>query len=131
MASEIEKSGGFIATDGAYRYWLQCRLSDTAGKPGSCLFLMLNPSTGNSEERESRHVTRENCKAFAKQRGYGTLWTCNLYAYPCRKPRDLAGVTDPVGPRNNEYIREAVRSADMVVCAWGGSGRGPLGEKIH
>ena len=130
MASEIEKSGGFIITEGAYRYWLQCRLSDTAGKPGACLFLMLNPSTGNSEERESRHVTRENCKAFAKRRGYGTLWTCNLYAYPCRRPRELADVEDPVGPRNDEYIRKAVRRADMVVCAWGGSGWGPLGEKF-
>ena len=130
MASEIENDHSCVITEGAYRYWLQCRLSDNAGKPGACLFLMLNPSTGNSEERESRHVTRENCKAFARRRGYGTLWTCNLYAYPCREARDLASVGDPVGPRNDEYIREAVRRADMVVCAWGGSGRGPLRNKF-
>ena len=130
MASEIENNGSFVIIEGEYRYRLRWQLSGTASKPGACLFLMLNPSTSNSEKRESRHVTRENCKAFAKRRGYGVLWACNLYAYPCRKPRELAGVTDPVGPRNDDYIRKAVRRADMVVCAWGGSGRGPLGEKF-
>ena len=130
MASEIENNGSFVIIEGEYRYRLRWQLSGTAGKPGACLFLMLNPSTSNSEKRESRHVTRENCKAFAKRRGYGMVLACNLYAYPCRKPRGLAGVADPVGPRNDDYIRKAVRHADMVVCAWGGSGRGPLGEKF-
>ena len=86
MASEIENNGSFVIAEGEYRYRLRWQLAGAAGKPGACLFLMLNPSTSNSEERESRHVTRENCKAFAKRRGYGTQWACNLYAYPCRKP---------------------------------------------
>ena len=130
MVLKVEKEDGFVITEGDYRYWLECKLSDAASKLGACLFLMLNPSTSYSEDRKSRHVTRENCKAFAKRRGYGTLWTCNLYAYPCREAWDLADAKDPVGPNNDAYIREAVRRADMVVCAWGGSGWGPLGDKF-
>ena len=64
--------------DGHYRYWLEAKLADGNGV---CLFLMLNPATENADqERKRSHRTRKKCEKFSRRWGYGTLWTCNLFA---------------------------------------------------
>ena len=113
-----------VSPDGKYRYRLEIELSDAASV---CLFLMLNPSTRDERTRTGYHLTRERCKALARVRGCGTLVTCNLFAYRCSRPRELRETDDPVGqPENDRHIRAAVRQADMIVCAWGDSGRRAL-----
>ena len=59
-----------------YRYLLQVTLPNPTGR-GTCLFLMLNPSTAN-ESKLDPTVTR--CKGFAQRWAYRTLWVCNLFA---------------------------------------------------
>ena len=99
-----------------YRYLLKVPLS---GGAGVCLFLMLNP--GSRDEDRKRHPTRERCEGFAREWGYGELWTCNLFALRSPKPSALRDSTDPVGPDNDRHILRAARRACIIVCAWGGS----------
>lgn len=88
---------------------------------------MLNPGTRDERTQTGYHLTRERCKAPARARDCGTLVTCNLFAYRCSRPRELRETDNPVGPpENDRHIRAAIRQADMIVCAWGDSGRRAL-----
>ena len=83
-----EKVGTFhmnmiCSHDGKYRYWKEVELSD---RYGVCLFLMLNPAT-EDESVQRHHRTLEKCKKFVRQWGYGTLWTCNLFALRSPDPK--------------------------------------------
>jgi hypothetical protein len=104
--------------DGKYRYWKEVELSDDYGV---CLFLMLNPAT-EEESVHNSHRTLEKCKKFARQWGYGTLWTCNLFALRSPDPKKLKRSPDPVGPDNDSYILKYARQANKIVCAWGNHG---------
>ena len=127
---EITENDGWrilVDQDCRYRYRLARTVSNGALVG---LFVMLNPSTRNHEERKTPYVTRKKCEAFARIRGWGTSRICNLFAWPSRKPWGLRCVDDPIGPDNDRYIREAVREAGMTVCAWGGGDWRPLREKF-
>ena len=102
------------SADGKYRYRLEVKISE---KSGICLFLMLNPGTEEGHEDRS-HPTREKCKGFAQEWGYGTLVDCNLFASRSSKPANLE-----VDPDNDEHILAAAQSADVIICAWGNGGR--------
>ena len=104
--------------DGKYRYWKEVELSD---RYGVCLFLMLNPAT-EDESVQRHHRTLEKCKKFVRQWGYGTLWTCNLFALRSPDPKRLKGSSDPVGPDNDSCILKYARRANKIVCAWGNHG---------
>ena len=104
---------------GDYRYRLEVKISEN---PGICLFLMLNPGTETGRE-ERYHPTRQRCIKFTHGWGYGTLWTCNLFARRASKPKDLRFEANPQGnPDNDDHIRQAAAAADIIVCAWGTSG---------
>ena len=107
-----------------YRYLLQATLSDSS-EGDTCLFLMLNPSTAN-ESKLDPTVTR--CKGFAERWGCRRLWVCNLFAVRGTDAAVALGHPNPSGPNNDRHIRKAVSAADIVVCAWGGSGAQVLGR---
>jgi hypothetical protein len=84
---------------------------------GVVTFVMLNPSTADASKDDQ---TVRKCISFARAAGAASLEVVNLYGYRATNPRDLSAPgIDPVGPRNDEYIRESVRSAAVVVCGWG------------
>jgi hypothetical protein len=56
---------------------------------------------------------------YARRWGFASLDVVNLFAYRARDPRALVRAADPVGPDNDRHLRAAIRSADLVVCAWG------------
>ena len=127
----------FTSRDQKYRYKLECQLP---GDPRVCLFLMLNPSTRDEKTRKGSHPTRSRCKNVAKKCGFGILLTCNLFAYRSPSTKKLWEQECPVEPPeergfNDRHIREAVRRADMIVCAWGNGGRAKrrecLAERIQ
>ncbi|MXY59130.1 MAG: DUF1643 domain-containing protein [Chloroflexi bacterium] len=113
------KTNDVCSADGRYRFRLEIQLSE---KLGICLFLMLNPGTEKGYE-ERYHPTRQRCIEFAHRWGYGTLWTCNLFARRAIKPKTLRFEANPEGnPDNDHHIRKAAAEADIIVCAWGTSG---------
>lgn len=43
----------------------------------------------------------------------------NICAFRSTDPKRLFHVTDPVGPANQEHLARLVKTADLVVAAWG------------
>jgi hypothetical protein len=81
-----------------------------------CLFIMLNPSTADSEKLDPT-VTR--CVDFAKRWGFDALDVANVYALRSTDPHGLLEVADPVGPLNDFWISRLILRSSRIVVAWG------------
>ncbi len=101
--------------DGAYQYWKEVTLSDSYGVS---LFITLNPGADNGMDAE----ILEKCKIFTNRRGYGTLWTCNLFALRSTTFDELKANPDPVGFYNDYHIIGYAQKANLITCAWGDGG---------
>lgn len=110
------RSDAVLSDCGEYRY----RLSRTwdIGKP-TVAFLMLNPSTADASEDDP---TIRRCLGFAKGWGYGSLVVANLFALRTPDPSNIRDHPDPVGPENDEQLRDVCKRAETVIAAWGANG---------
>ena len=115
MREEVEKGASFSRC-GRYRYSLWRRWDP--GKP-VVLWLCLNPSTADAVEDDP---TLRRCMGFARDWGYGTSITGNLFAYRATDPEMMKRAGDPVGPNNNRALKRLAARADLVVAAWGNDG---------
>lgn len=106
-----------ISDCGKYRYLLEREVS-MFGK-GTLLFIMLNPSTADASKDDP---TIRKCMGFAERLGFARFQVVNLFAYRATDPDELRGMVDAFGPQNDLYVRNAINSADKVICAWGTKG---------
>lgn len=106
----------YISEDGLYRYSLT---RDWHEEFPMMLFVMLNPSVADHKQDDP---TIRRCINFAKREFCGMLEVVNLFAFRATNPEDMKAAEDPVGPNNDAIIREALKEADKVVCAWGAHG---------
>ena len=113
---QFTTGGAEISDDGIYRYSLWRSWNPAAG---SCLFVMLNPSTAdaNADDR-----TISKCVGYARAWGFGQLLVGNLFAYRATDRAAMKRYPHPVGPRNNETLLRLVAQADLTVAAWGEDG---------
>lgn len=96
-----------------YRYELRRTWDEDKPK---VLFIMLNPSTADSEVDDPT-ITR--CINYAKDWGFGGILVGNLFAYRSTNPTGLLTVQDPIGDDNIWHIKNMYYQSDVVVCAWG------------
>ena len=82
------------------------------------VWVMLNPSTADAFHDDP---TVMRCWKRSKERGRTRLVVVNAFALRATDPRELRTEADPIGPDNLHWIEMAVRDADEVVIAWGGS----------
>jgi len=101
--------------EGPYRYTL---FRNWEMKP-YITWVMLNPSTADALKDDA---TIRKCIAFSKLWGYGGIAVVNLFAFRSTDPKKLSRVKDPVGPKNDEYIRTTCWSYQTAVVAWGRNG---------
>lgn len=99
-----------------YRYSLK---REWMGGKGKIIFIMLNPSTADEKLDDP---TVRCCMNRAMRDGFGCCEIVNLFAIRGANPKIIKQVDDPVGPDNNKAICGAVRSAKLVICAWGAQG---------
>lgn len=101
------------------------------------MLIGLNPSTADARRNDP---TIRRCIGFARDWGYGGVWVLNLFAFRATYPRDLKAAPDPIGPRNDEWLRRVARKVDRVVAVWGNDGgfmarssrvRGMLGNRLE
>jgi len=85
------------------------------------LWVGVNPGTGDTEKR--RRPTLERCIARSKELGAAGLMFANLFAARASKPSGLRAISDPVGPHNDEALRELSKLARWTIAAWGQQGR--------
>lgn len=90
------------------------------------LFIALNPSTADETQDDP---TVRRCVGFARSWGFGCLVIANLFAFRSTDPKRLIEVSDPVGPRNDLWLKRLSAEADMTVVAWGV--HGDLGNRAH
>lgn len=113
----MNHSSAVLSADHKYRYLLRRDYSGVGRDQAlTCLFVMLNPSTADAEHDDP---TIRRCKSFAQREAYSALEVVNLYAFRSTDPKQLWQEFDPIGPENDQYIREAIARAGLVVAAWG------------
>lgn len=103
---------------GSYRYRL-----DRAWTPplfgvlaGFVLWVMLNPSMADARVDDP---TIRRTMGFSMRWGFSRSIVANLFGWRSTDPDALHGVHDPVGPDNDDVIRELARDAARIVVAWG------------
>lgn len=110
-----------------YRYLLTRKNDSLFANEPEFLFCGLNPSTASSTVNDN---------TINRLRGYMTRWgakgfsVINLYAYRSKDPSDLATAADPVGPDNDNYIKEILSSFNQVICGWGGNAKSDRVERF-
>lgn len=82
-------------------------------------WIMLNPSTADATLDDA---TIRRCRRFTRDWCLGGFVVVNLYALRATDPYALRSARDPVGPENDDAIRDAVVRARAVICAWGDRG---------
>ncbi|WP_294124210.1 DUF1643 domain-containing protein [Sphingomonas sp.] len=101
-----------FSADRRYRYSLT-REWDL--RRGQLCWIMLNPSVAGSERDDP---TIRRCIGFAQRWGFGGIVVVNLFGLVATYPHQLLMAKDPIGPRNDDAILEAI-SNRRVICAWG------------
>ena len=102
-----------LSADERYRYRLRRAWRK---QPGFLLWVMLNPSTANALKDDA---TIRKCVGFAKRWGYGAIEVVNLYALRATRPDELVLSDDPIGPENDEWIRQFAAKATGICAGWG------------
>lgn len=110
------EKGASISACGKYRYLLWRRWGDR----GSILWIMLNPSTADSEEDDA---TIRRCMGFTKALGCEGFTVLNLFALRATNPKELKDAVDPIGPLNNITLSTyAGVKFSYKIAAWGVNG---------
>jgi hypothetical protein len=107
------------SSDLAYRYafgrwWKDVDLATTT------VWVLLNPATGDTERRPRPTLGR--CIARSRDLGATGVLIVNLFAFRHTDPRKLRSTDAPVGPVNDEVLREFTREAAQTIVAWGSHG---------
>jgi len=110
-------SNAIFSDDRKYRYVL-IRGWDN-NKP-SLMIISLNPSTAD-EKRNDPTIRR--CIGFAKKWRYGKLFVTNLFAFRATNPRDLFNSKNPVGDKNDYWIKKLSKRVNKIVLAYGNHGK--------
>ena len=113
---QFTTGGADVSDDCVYRYSLW-RTWDPPS--GSCLFVMLNPSTANANVNDQ---TISKCVRYTKAWGFGELLVGNLFAYRARNREAMKRYPCPIGPENDAALLRLVARADDTVAAWGADG---------
>ena len=110
-------STAVFSADGLYRYELR---RPTGVEGPTATFVMLNPSVADATKNDP---TVTSCIRFARDFGCGSLRVVNLYALIETDPRKLFQAPDPVGPQNDDVLKETLKRAasddELVIAAWG------------
>jgi hypothetical protein len=80
------------------------------------LFVALNPSTADAI---SDDPTIRRCIGFARSWGFGKLVVANLFALRSTDPSVLVDADDPIGPKNDWWLRTLSKKAELTIAAWG------------
>jgi hypothetical protein len=128
--------GAVLSDCGTYRYTLE---REWMTGEGTCLFVMLNPSTADASEDDP---TIRRCIGFAQRWGYQRLAVGNLYAYRATDPKAMKVALRPIGEPlpaghattygnvNDEWLRKLALKADRIICAWGANAEPQRGREV-
>lgn len=105
-----------FSEDRVYRYFWSRVWDDTLPRLG---FILLNPSTADEHQGDP---TVNRCVERAKRLGYGSIRLGNIFAYRSTDPHQLKSVADPVGEKNDSYLRGILAYCRVTIVGWGNHG---------
>ncbi len=105
--------GATISDDKQFRYSLHRTWEPTLQR---LIFVMLNPSTADSMKDDP---TIKKLIKFARGWGFGGIIVRNLFAFRATDPKELLTAADPVGPKNDMFLKTIY---PRCVVAWGTNG---------
>lgn len=114
--AEMEAGQAAFSPSRTYRYWLRRSWDDSLP---TVAYIGLNPSTADENTLDP---TLRRCVGFATRWGYGSFVMVNLFAFRATNPIDMRAAEEPIGIQNDTWLRHAVRSSRITVCAWGNNG---------
>jgi hypothetical protein len=116
----LEESSAVFSDCGTYRYRLDRKWDE---KLPPLAFGMLNPSTADEIRNDA---TIERCERRARALGFGSIIVWNLFAYRTVSPKTLKAHHSPIGPENDEFIRDVLLEIKLrdgiVIAGWGSHG---------
>lgn len=103
---------------GNYRYLLKIRKKDSENKNSVCVILQ-NPSIANETyaDKSVQFLEKLVFEKESKLMQACELQIVNQFAYI--KTKGFEGQEQQVGPLNDTYIQSALKSANLVLLAWG------------
>ena len=105
-----------------YQYFRLYAINEEAKNPLG--IVGLNPSI----IKNGKNSTVSILSQIALREGYDSLIITNLYGYITPNPKDLKTIDDPVGPDNDVWINDMVKTCDKVLCIWGNN---PDKERVN
>jgi hypothetical protein len=84
---------------------------------------MVNPSTADASQDDA---TIRKVVGFSERMGAGWLIVGNKFAFRATDIKELRSIDDPLGPDNDRHLREIMKSAPLVIVAWGPLAKLPL-----
>lgn len=90
-----------------------------ASKPFA-LFICLNPSTADETNDDP---TIRRCVNYSKAWGYGAFCMANIFAFRATDPEVMKAHREPIGPENDEMLKDLALNAGVVVAGWGNHGK--------
>ena len=114
----IRKPLTTFSDDRVYRYtlWREWDILFVS-EPRFVNFICLNPSTA-TEILDDPTIRR--CMRFSKRWGYDGMCITNIFAYRATKPVNMMVQEDPIGPDNDNWLRQVASDADLIIAAWSG-----------
>ncbi len=123
-AFKVAPTGDAAVDMGRYRY----SFTRWWGSGLRVAWVMLSPSKANAWGG-ARLLSR--VQGFTEAWGFSSFEVVNLFAYRTPSPAHLwERRCDIVGPRNDDYLRQAIVNADRVVVAWGGAKDRRIGDRV-
>jgi hypothetical protein len=80
------------------------------------MFIGLNPSTADEAQDDP---TIRRCIGFAKTWGFGGIYMLNLFAYRATNPKEIRLVEEPIGGKNDDYLKGYFAKKGLNIACWG------------
>ncbi len=109
-------SDAIFSKDRKHRYVL---IREWDLKKPSLMIISLNPSTADEKINDP---TIQRCIGFAKKWGFGRLFVTNLFSFRATSPKDLFNFKNPIGDKNDYWIRKLLKKVNKIVLAYGNHG---------
>ena len=116
MSQHLIYSNAKFSKDRVYRYALWRTWDQSLKK---LLFIGLNPSTADEIKDDP---TMRRCIRFSKDFGFGGFIMANIFAFRSTDPKKLKKIKNPIGKKNDYWIKKLNKEAGMTIAAWGTHG---------
>lgn len=125
--AEAAYRGAMISGDGLYRLWLWRAISTQVQR--SCAWVLNNPSTADGIEDDP---TVRRAWVFSRTWGYDGMIFVNVNPFRATDPKSAKTPPDVIQQANDEWLCEAMRVTQLVVCGWGDKANPGLAERaVH